>query len=53
MKPFIVAVAAALIALPAAADKYGLDELDRDPGSSWGALALVIALFAYLYFKEK
>lgn len=37
----------------ALADKYGLDEMDSSSGSSWGALVLVVALFAYLYFKEK
>lgn len=42
-----------LLATPAWADKYGIDEAMSETESSWAAVVLVLAVFAYLYFKEK
>lgn len=53
MRRLLLSASALLAAATAWADKYGMDEIEHGDGSSWGALALVVALFAYLYFKEK
>lgn len=37
----------------ALADRYGVEESLLEGDASWGAVALVIIIFAYLHFKEK
>jgi|GWRWMinimDraft_15_1066023.scaffolds.fasta_scaffold94171_1 hypothetical protein len=42
-----------LLNAAAYADKYGIDEATAENGSSWGAVALVIAVLVVMYVRSK
>lgn len=55
MKTLRICISAIFIleSVSAYADKYGIDESIAESEGSWGAIVLVVILFAYLHFKKK